>query len=62
MNNAHLQETAKHYAQLAEQAQYDLQESETLNEELLSLVEALCEELEINVEDLLTEMVKEETD
>ena len=62
MNYAHLQETARHYAQLAEQAQYDLQESENLNDELLSIVEALCEELEIDVEELLIEMVKEETD
>ena len=53
MNNNHLQETARHYAQLAEQAKVDLQEANELNGELLGLIEALCEHFDLNMEELL---------
>ena len=53
MNNNHLQETARHYAQLAEQAQVDLQEADEINGELLGLIEALCEHFDLNMEELL---------
>ena len=53
MNNNHLQETARHYAQLAEQAQVDLQEANEINGELLGLIEALCEHFDLNMEELL---------
>ena len=53
MNYLHLQETAKHYANLAEQYRSQLAEEQQLNEDLLGLVEALCEELDIDVETLL---------
>jgi hypothetical protein len=53
MNYLHLQETARHYAKLAEQARVDLQEVNELNSELFGLIEALCEELDIDVETLL---------
>ena len=53
MNNNHLQETARHYAQLAEQARVDLQEANEINGELLGLIEALCEHFDLNMEELL---------
>ena len=53
MNNNHLQETARHYAQLAEQAQVDLQEADEINGELLGLIKALCEHFDLNMEELL---------
>jgi hypothetical protein len=53
MNHLHLQETARHYANLAEQYRTELAEEQQLNEDLLGLVEALCEELDIDVEALL---------
>jgi DNA-binding Xre family transcriptional regulator len=56
MNYLHLQETAKHYAKLAEQARVDLQEVNELNSELFGLIEALCEELDIDVEALLEDV------
>jgi hypothetical protein len=49
----HLQETARHYANLAEQYRTELAEEQELNEDLLGLVDALCEELGIDVEALL---------
>jgi hypothetical protein len=49
----HLAETARHYANLAEQYRTELAEEQQLNEDLLGLVDALCEELDIDVEDLL---------
>jgi hypothetical protein len=49
----HLAETARHYANLAEQYRTELAEEQELNEDLLGLVDALCEELGIDVEDLL---------
>ena len=52
----HLQETAKHYANLAEQYRSQLAEEQELNENLMGLVEALCEELEIDSQVLLQEM------
>lgn len=57
MNHLHLQETAKHYAKLAEEAQKNLEQEQELNEDLLTIIDALCEELGINVEDLLNEDV-----
>ena len=56
MNYLHLQETARHYANLAEQARVDLQEADELNSELFGLIEALCEELDIDVETLLEDV------
>ena len=56
MNIPHLQETAKHYANLAEQYRTELAEEQQLNEDLLDLVDALCEELGIDVEKLLNEV------
>jgi hypothetical protein len=53
MNHLHLQETARHYANLAEQYRSQLAEEQELNEDLLGLVDALCEELGIDVEALL---------
>jgi len=53
MNHLHLQETARHYANLAEQYRTELAEEQQLNEDLLGLVAALCEELDIDVEALL---------
>jgi len=53
MNIPHLQETAKHYANLAEQYRSELAEEQELNEDLMNLIEALCEELDIDVEALL---------
>ena len=53
MNHLHLQETARHYANLAEQYRTELAEKQELNEDLLSLIDALCEELGIDVEALL---------
>jgi hypothetical protein len=55
MNHLHLQETARHYANLAEQYRTELVKEQELNEDLLSLIDALCEELGIDVEDLLSE-------
>jgi hypothetical protein len=52
----HLAETARHYANLAEQYRTELVEEQQLNEDLLVLVDALCEELGIDVEDLLEDM------
>jgi hypothetical protein len=52
MNIPHLQETAKHYANLAEQYRSQLAKEQELNEDLLSLIDALCEELGIDVEAL----------
>ena len=49
----HLAETAKHYANLAEQYRTELAEEQQINEDLMNLVEALCEELDIDVEALL---------
>jgi len=49
----HLAETAKHYANLAEQYRTELVEEQQVNEDLMNLVEALCEELDIDVEALL---------
>lgn len=57
MNHLHLQETAKYYAKLAEQAQKNLEQEQELNEDLLTIIEALCEELGIDAEDLLNEDV-----
>ena len=56
MNHLHLQETAKHYAKLAEEAQKNLEQEKELNEDLLTIIDALCEELDIDVEELLGEM------
>ena len=56
MNHLHLQETAKHYAKLAEEAQAQLQEEKELNESLVEIIDALCEELGIDTEELLGEM------
>jgi hypothetical protein len=56
MNHLHLQETARHYANLAEQYRKELAEEQQLNEDLLGLVDALCEELGIDAEELLSEM------
>jgi hypothetical protein len=56
MNHLHLQETARHYANLAEQYRSQLAEEQELNEDLLGLVEALCEELDIDVEALFEDM------
>jgi TolA-binding protein len=56
MNHLHLQETARHYANLAEQYRSQLAEEQELNEDLLGLVEALCEELDIDVEALFENM------
>lgn len=53
MNHLHLQEAAKHYAKLAEEAQKNLEQEQELNEDLLTIIEALCEELGIDAEDLL---------
>ena len=58
MNNQHLQETARYYANMAEQAQIELQEEQELNQDLIVLVEALCEELGIDMEELLSEDVQ----
>jgi energy-converting hydrogenase A subunit M len=52
-----LQETARHYANLAEQYRTELVEEQQLNEDLLGLVEALCEELGIDVEALLEDVM-----
>ena len=52
MNHLHLQETARHYANLAEQYHTELVKEQELNEDLLSLIDALCEELGIDVEAL----------
>jgi hypothetical protein len=57
MNHLHLQEAAKHYAKLAEEAQKNLEQEQELNEDLFTIIDALCEELGINVEDLLNEDV-----
>ena len=57
MNHLHLQEAAKHYAKLAEEAQKNLKQEQELNEDLLTIIDALCEELGIDVEDLLNEDV-----
>jgi hypothetical protein len=56
MNHLHLQETARHYANLAEQYHSQLVKEQELNEDLLGLVEALCEELGIDTEELLNEV------
>jgi len=53
MNHSHLQETARYYANLAEQTKIELQEEQELNEDLLTIIEALCEELDIDIFDLL---------
>ena len=53
MNHLHLQEAAKHYAKLAEEAQKNLEQEKELNEDLLTIIDALCEELGIDAEDLL---------
>lgn len=52
----HLAETAKHYANLAEQYRTELAEEQQINEDLMNLVEALCEELDIDVEALFEDM------
>jgi hypothetical protein len=52
----HLQETARYYAKLAEEAQTQLQEERELNESLVEIIDALCEELGIDTEELLGEM------
>jgi len=52
----HLQETARHYANLAEQYRTELVEQQQLNEDILGLVEALCEELGIDVDTLFDEL------
>jgi hypothetical protein len=56
MNHLHLQETARHYANLAEQYRTELTEEQQLNEDLLDLVDALCEELGIDVEALFEDV------
>jgi hypothetical protein len=56
MNIQHLQETARHYANLAEQYRTELAEEQQLNEDLLGLVDALCEELGIDVEALFEDL------
>lgn len=53
MNHLHLQETAKHYAKLAEEAQTQLQEEQELNEGLIGILDVLCEELGIDMNELL---------
>lgn len=53
MNHLHLQETAKHYAKLAEEAQTQLQEEQELNEGLIQILDVLCEELGIDMNELL---------
>lgn len=55
MNHLHLQEAAKYYAKLAEEAQKNLEQEQELNEDLLTIIEALCEELGIDAEELLSE-------
>jgi hypothetical protein len=52
MNHLHLQETARHYANLAEQYRSQLMEEQQLNEEIIVIIQALCEELNIDVEQL----------
>ena len=56
MNHLHLQETAKYYARLAEEAQKNLEQEQELNEDLLTIIDALCEELGIDTQKLLGEM------
>lgn len=56
MNIQHLQETARHYANLAEQYRSQLAEEQELNEDLLGLIDALCEELGIDVEALFEDL------
>lgn len=56
MNYLHLQEAAKHYARLAEEAQKNLEQEQELNEDLLTIIDALCEELGIDTQKLLGEM------
>ena len=58
----HLQETAKHYANLAEQYRSQLAEEQQLNENLMGLVEALCEELGIDVEALFEDVMDAEAE
>lgn len=53
MNHLHLQEAAKHYAKLAEEAQTQLQEEQELNEGLIQILDVLCEELGIDMNELL---------
>lgn len=53
MNHLHLQEAAKHYAKLAEEAQAQLQEEQELNEGLIGILDVLCEELGIDMDELL---------
>jgi uncharacterized protein (DUF3084 family) len=51
----HLAETAKHYANLAEQYRSQLVEEQQLNEDLLVVIDALCEELNLDTEQILQE-------
>ena len=56
MNNNHLLETARHYAQLAEQARVDLQEADEINGELLRIIEALCEHFGLDTQLVLEDI------
>jgi len=58
----HLAETAKHYANLAEQYHSQLVKEQELNEDLLGLVDALCEELGIDVEALLEDVMDDKAE
>jgi len=52
----HLQETARHYANLAEQYRSELNEQQQLNEDLLFVIDALCEELNLDTEQVLQQL------
>jgi hypothetical protein len=52
----HLVETAKHYANLAEQYRSQLVEEQQLNEDLLVVIDALCEELNLDTEQVLQQL------
>jgi hypothetical protein len=52
----HLKETARHYANLAEQYRSELNEQQQLNQDLLVVIDALCEELNLDTEQVLQQL------
>jgi hypothetical protein len=54
-----LQETARHYANLAEQYRTDLLVEQELNEFLLGLADILCEELDIDLTNIIEEQISQ---
>ncbi len=52
----HLKETARYYANLAEQYRSELNEQQQLNQDLLVVIDALCEELNLDTEQVLQQL------